>query len=567
MSSERALVAELRRLQLSTPQPGGGGTLPSQRVSRWLIAPLAVIGLALGFVALGAENLDLSPVEARLGLAAAESAGPVGQVFGYWAPDLWPAQVLPSALLARLEAGRRPTVGSVRWPAALAGIIMGLILARGMSRVLGRRASVLVALCWFGSLALLDRSAEAGVDLILGLTLIGAIDRLLRRGSDLVAGLWTSLSFLAGGWPPVLIVLLASLVLGRRAARLSLRLVLPPVATALAWAAWTVWSSSAEVMSAALALPLTQRTAWTALGMSVIALGLPWGPMGLLACSHQVRAGWDATARDLVFGWLQIAGICLIAGTIVPGLAPAARVAAIAGLAVLAAACLESVCAGSLSGRGRTMFFVIFVLLLALWLVVMIYGSFIWCVVISYYRPVGIATGLAALAVAALAWSAFAQGSSKRAVLCLVVMAAGLKLAHWGYYVPEWNYRRSQGPWGRAIAQWIPPTWTLYTTHDWRPDLAFCIRRRVRQLHSPHFLRIQYGPESKFVLLQPSEFENWPDSAPPISLVARFHDEFGGERILARTAGTLPPPFGPNLVRLGYAARGRGYVSGASAHR
>ena len=39
-----------------------------------------------------------------------------------------------------------------------------------------------------------------------------------------------------------------------------------------------------------------------------------------------------------------------------------------------------------------------------------------------------------------------------RGLATLFVMAVGLKLAAWGYYVPEWNYRQSQGPWARAIA-------------------------------------------------------------------------------------------------------------------
>ena len=50
------------------------------------------------------------------------------------------------------------------------------------------------------------------------------------------------------------------------------------------------------------------------------------------------------------------------------------------------------------------------------------------------------------------------------------------------------------------------------------------------------------GSESRYLLLQPQEFENWPDHAPSISLVAKFHDQWGAERILARTAGLLPVP-------------------------
>src|SRR5262249_46017485 len=131
----------------------------------------------------------------------------------------------------------------------------------------------------------------------------------------------------------------------------------------------------------------------------------------------------------------------------------------------------------------------------------------------------------------------------------LFVIAIGVKLVHWGYYAPEWNYRYSQGPWARAIAQWMPRKWTLYTIHEWPADLAFFTKRPVRQLPSAHFLEYQSGPESKYLLLLPSEVENWPKSAPPISVVAKFQDQFAGERFLARTPGVLPPPFGPNALR------------------
>ena len=146
----------------------------------------------------GAIDLDLGPVEARLGLAAGERAGPVGQVFGYWAPDLWPAQVWPSILLTQLEPLGRPSSAVVRWPAAFAGIIAGWMLTRRILQVLGIRAAVLGGICWFGSLAMIDRSGASGLDLILGLATLATIDRLMARGSDLVAGLWASLG--VPGW-------------------------------------------------------------------------------------------------------------------------------------------------------------------------------------------------------------------------------------------------------------------------------------------------------------------------------------------------------------------------------
>ena len=56
---------------------------------------------------------------------------------------------------------------------------------------------------------------------------MAALDRLLSRGSDWIAGLWTALAFLTGGWPPVLIVLLAVIVIGRKESYFSIRLILP----------------------------------------------------------------------------------------------------------------------------------------------------------------------------------------------------------------------------------------------------------------------------------------------------------------------------------------------------
>ena len=50
--------------------------------------------------------------------------------------------------------------------------------------------------------------------------------------------------------------------------------------------------------------------------------------------------------------------------------------------------------------------------------------------------------------------SRLAVGRSRWAIGAMMVVAIVLKVAHAGYYVPEWDYRLSQGPWGRAIGQW-----------------------------------------------------------------------------------------------------------------
>ncbi len=524
-----------RAVRADCPAPALS-SLPSELCTWLVLAVLAVL-----FVAIGAVSLDVDRQDARLGLAAGERVGPMGQILGYWAPDLWPAQVIPSQVLFRLSSGGRPTLGAVRWPAAVASILGGWLLAWGMSRTLGNRAAIFFGFCWFGSLALMDRSAAAGLDMILGLAMLGTIDRLLTRGSDAIAGLWASLAFLAGGWPPLLMMGLVVIVIGRRGSTFSLRLLLPPMVTAILWSAVTIEMTSAEFWAMALSLPLTHPPAWS-LVTSVLLLGLPWSPFSLLALSRSIRGTWPAERRPWITGWLQAALAGLVAGTFVPGLEPAARMIALAGMLVGAAACLESVWDQTLGRAARRAYFLLFSVVLALWLIAMICGCFIWNLTMPYYRSLGIVMGLLILVVIALGWAALGAGHLRRGLITLILLAIGLKLAHWGYYVPEWNYRHSQGPWGRAIGQWIPRKWSLYTFHDWPDDLAFFIGRRVRQLPSPRFLNYLPGAESRYVLLLTSEFENWPDHAPAISLVARFHDQSGEERILARTAGLIPVP-------------------------
>ena len=112
-------------------------SVPLPRVQAWAVPVLAV--MAIGFVLLGAGNLDLGSTDARLGLAAGESVGPLGQVFGSWAPDLWPGRVAASQIAAHFEQGGRTTPGSVLWPAALAAVAIGWILARRVMEVMGQR--------------------------------------------------------------------------------------------------------------------------------------------------------------------------------------------------------------------------------------------------------------------------------------------------------------------------------------------------------------------------------------------------------------------------------------------
>jgi hypothetical protein len=507
----------------------------------WAVPLLAV--MAIAFVLVGAGNLVLGPADARLGLAAGEPLGPLGQVYGSWSPELWPGRVAASRIATLFEEGGRTTPASVLWPAALAAVAIGWTLARRMMAVMGLRAGLWVGLCWFGCLGVIDHSGGTGLEFLSGLATVAAIDRLLAHGSDWRAGVWAALAFLSGGWPPVVLILLAVIVIGRREASFSARLVVPPLAAVFAWSFWAISSASTEAWAAAMALPFTQRPDWW-LAPRVLGLGLPFAPFAILSLSRSLRQNWSGAGRPIIVGWLQAALACLIAGTIVPGLSQAARVPALAGILFAAAAGLDAAWVRSLLGPARRTFLALVFGLLSVWLIILLYGSYLWLLVFPYYRPVGIAAVLVSVPALVLGWLSVETANTRRGLVALVALTISLKLVHWGYYVPEWNYRHGQVPWGRAVGQWLLPNWTVYTFHDWSPDLAFAIGRPVRQLRSPQHLAYPATGESKHVLLLESEFDHWPADAPHLLKVAAFHDQFGGRRVLARTEGVLLTPSG-----------------------
>jgi hypothetical protein len=508
---------------------------------RRLATPLLAV-MALTFVVLGAGDLDAGPEDARVGLAAGGPLGPLGQVYGYWAPDLWPGRVALSFVASLFEENRVVTPGSILWPTALAAVAIGGILARRLMRSVGVRTGLWFGLCWFGSLGVIEHSGGTGLDFISGLAIVAALDRLLSRGSDWGAGLWASLAFLSGGWPPLLTILLAVLVIGRREATFSARLLLPPLVMFAAWSFWAISAASPEAWAAALAWPFTRKPDWW-LAAGIVGLGLPFAPFGLMASSRPVREGWGETGRTLMTGWVQVAIACLVAGTIVPGLAQAARVPALAGVLMVAATGLEAAWAGVLSPSVRRFFFVLTSAILAMWLATMIYGGYV-ALVLPYYRALGIAALLLGIVVLALGWTAVERSRARRGIVALALLTFCLKLVHWGYYVPEWNYRHGQGPWGRAIGQWLMPNWRLYTFLEWPADLAFAIGRPVRKLRSEVHLEYEGGTAAKHVLLTEPEFDHWPDRAPRIRKIASFLDKEGRKRILARTDGILVTPSG-----------------------
>jgi hypothetical protein len=505
-------------------------------VPSWCVPVAAWTVLAAGFVLIGGGNLDLGEVEARLGIAAGEPLGPVGRVSGGWEPSVWPVSVALSQVWAWGEGGT-PTAASVRWPSAIAGLVIGLILSRRLYTTIGPRAGVLVALTWFGSVALIDRSAGAGLDLVAGLATVGALDRLLGRRAGWGAGLWGALAFLAAGWPPLALLVLAAVVLIRRDEVRPFGLIVPLLAALAGWSIWTL-SVVPEVWGAALAWPLKQSPErWMAGG--VLALGLPWSPLAALALGRSVRAGWPEPGRRVVLGWLQVSGVGLLVGTVVPGLATAARVPALAGLAVAAASCADRLWAGSISTAARRAGMALAALMVATWVAPVVAGGIYVASAVSYYRAVAI--GLIALTIptALVGLVAVLKGDARRSLLALGAVAIGLKVAHYGYHVPESNYRFSQGPWGRAIGQWVVPHWPIYCLNAWPADLAFATGHPFRPLAHPRVLGFDRTNRPKYVLMLPADFENWPEDAPPIVRVHTFQDQHGQERILARTGGAF----------------------------
>jgi hypothetical protein len=529
MSGELASAARgLRRLRVD-PQVARVA-VPA---GRWRL-PL-VIALAIVFVLFGAARLDVGRDEAPLGLAAGEALGPFGRVVGGWEPSLWPAQVAPSRIWAWFEAGK-PTSNSVRWPAAIAWVLTALLITRRMNQALGARASILAAVCLLGSFAWIDRSSTTGIEPIAGLAIVAALDRILNQGSDRIAGVWAALAVLAGGWPPLAMIVLPIVVLGRPQAKLSKALVIPPILALVAWSIWARRSAPAQVWAAALTLPLTQKMAWR-LGLEVIVLALPWSLIAGLWAFRSVRENLAKSGVALVTGWLQTAGVALLAGSLVPGLATSARLPILVALAVTSAAVLDRAWANALSTSARRTLFGMGLFSAATVAAVMApYGIYL-AAAYSYYRLIAIILTFGASATLLLAIGVANKGMVRGMIGVFLAIALLMKGAHAGVFVPEWNYRFSEGPWGRAVGQWVPPGWTLYTTLDWGPDFAFATGRTVRRLAHPKILEYRLGNHPEFVLLKAGDFEHWPESAPRLIKVREFEDQYLGINVLARTEG------------------------------
>lgn len=500
---------------------------------------LVALAAAVGFVLIGGGELDLDSTEARLGLAIGEPFGPVGRAFGGWDFTVWPGKVLASKLwvaigIDQIGSSSSTFPGAVRWPSALAALGIGFIAARRLARTIGPRAGAIAACCLFGSLGLIDRTNSLGIDALTGLGVVAAIDRILSRGSGWVAGLWAALAVLCGGWPALAAILLPIVVLGRSGASLSWGLLVPPLAALIGWSLWAMKAATPEAWAAALTWPLTRKIAWW-LPAQVALAGLPWTPFAVLAAWPSVRAGWTPDGRRTLLGWTSVVGASMIAGTFVPGLADSMRLPALIGVLMLSAAALDQAWTGLANAWSRRTFDTLAVVLCAGWAVASTILGVYLAAAQPYYRPAAIA--LIILGQGAGVWAIASLFERKPPLLISTVLmvAIGVKLAHAGTYAPEWTYRFGQGPWGRAVAQWVPPNWPIYTVHNWPADFALATDRPFRQLANPQSLAFEPQDRPHFVLLDPGEFEHWDPSAPPLAAVHEFQGPRGETRILART--------------------------------
>ena len=495
------------------------------------------------FILWGATRLEVGQQEARLAMAAREPLGPVGQSFGGLDPAIYPGPLLAIKAWSILEE-HGPGQQSLRWPVAIFAAIIGAILTLRSEWICGKVAALSVGFCWLTSFAAMNRSGEFGLDFFTGLGLIFVINRSIANQGrlDTIAGLLTSLSFLCGGLQPVILVVASSIILCRTSAGLTLPFLAMILATVGGWSAWALSEISAEAWAAAIALPVTFRSD-SSFATIALALCLPMAFAAPAVLSRKVQENWSETRRNYVTGWWTISAMCLFVGSVLPQFAKAAILPIVAGCAVVSghvwATAFQSRNFKALGHAGlwlKTSSAILIGAMSCLCIPMAIYLS----MNIPYYRGVCLIWASILAITALLCARGLLRNNARTLGLALFLMCFGLKLAHASIYVPEWNYRRGQGPWGRAIGQWVPEKWPIYTLHGWSTDLAFATGHNFRQLTHPRFLPDPAKTENgrpTFILLHPADFDHWPKSAPPIVKVFEFHDQSGRKvsKVLART--------------------------------
>ncbi|MFM1801234.1 MAG: hypothetical protein RJA81_586 [Planctomycetota bacterium] len=514
--------------------------------NRW-VSHLIGFGIFLSLVAFfvlwGGSRLDIGRQEARLGMAARETFGPVGQSFGGLDPGIYPGPIAIIKAWGLMEK-HGPGQEAIRWTTAICASLIGIALTLRSEWLCGKVAAISVALCWLSNLALINRSGEFGLDFYTGLGLVLALNETVAKKGMLTwkAGIFTGISFLCAGLAPVILVLVNSIVICRSSAGLRPAFLAIVIATVGAWSAWALNTISAEAWAAAIALPMAVRSGSS---FPTIALCLCF-PMILAVpafFSQTLREKWSEERREYVSNWWTISALCLFIGTILPQFSRSTLIPVIAGFSVVAGHVWATAWADQkfklLGSAGRWLAMSSGFMVIVLTIIAIPMGTFV-SMAIPYYRWTALLwvclTGLSSI----LYVNGVLKGEARRVIVALLVMLVSIKTAHVSIYVPEWNYRRSQGPWGRAVGQWVPGGWPIYTLHGWQTDFAFATGHNFRQITAPRFLPdMDQSPNGRpnFILLHPADYERWPKFAPPIQKVAEFQDNSGRgtARILART--------------------------------
>jgi hypothetical protein len=506
------------------------------RPGAWLGHPAVLWAVAAVLLMFGAVERDLSADEARIGLSALERLGPFGQVFGGWEPSILPGRVVPSWLLFKiLGEPYYGLSGLVLWPGAVAVTILAVLVAWRAERYFGPGAGLLAILCLCGSALLLELPGGMMAHAMTGVFTVACLGRVLSRGSDLWSGMLAALAVCCGGWPALVLIAAPIMIVGRRGSYLSVQLLFPPAAALIGWSIWALRSAPAVVWGQALIAPLRQSPGWVELPW-VLAMLLPGLGLVVAAFSGALRSSWPPTARSWVLGWAQVGLVSGLLGAFVPGMAPAAWFLLAVAVAVLATGILRAfLTSGRVGPRMAGLVLGTAVAVNLVWTALAVPRLVYVIATMGHYREVAIVAGLLTALALAVALVAAWERRRRWCVASLVALALAFKVAHAGIYLPERDYRLGQGPWARAIGQWVPPRCPIYTLHTWPSDLAFHIGRPVRQLVSAGWLALVDTPYPRYVLLQQAEFEHWPDDAPSITKLRSFEDERGGIRVLART--------------------------------
>ena len=90
--------------------------------------------------------------------------------------------------------------------------------------------------------------------------------------------------------------------------------------------------------------------------------------------------------------------------------------------------------------------------------------------------------------------------NSRRGLVSLMVIAIGAQAGPLGLLRSRVELSLQPGPVGPSDRPVGARRWVLYTFHDWPPDLAFFMKRPVRQLPSPTLSGIPAGPSEQVCL-------------------------------------------------------------------